>query len=74
MYSVLYLASLSFLSVHITRRSQLCGTSADVTQLAQADAMFEEFNVELVAKKDEESEGALWNNRLFPVQKLHSSP
>ena len=58
----------------MTRHSHRRGTIANVTQPAQADYYHEEFNAELVAKKDHESEAALWNNRLFPVQKLHASP
>ena len=32
--------------------------------------MSEEFNLELMAKEDEDAEAALWNNRLFPCMKL----
>ena len=32
--------------------------------------MSEEFNLELMAKKDDDTEAALWNNRMFSCQLL----
>ena len=58
----------------MTRHSHRRGTIANVTQPAQADFYFDDFNVELDAKKNHETEAALWSNHLFPVQKLHLSP
>ena len=42
----------------------------DVLQSAEADAIVEEFELERMTTVDEESQSALWNNRLFPCQKL----
>ena len=58
----------------MTRHSHRRGTIANVTQPAQADFYFEEFRIELDAKKDHETEASLWNNRLFPAQRLHLRP
>ena len=74
LYSVFYVASLSCRSLHMTRHSHRRGTIANATQPAQADFYFDEFKPELDAKKDHETEAALWNNRLFKTLNLHLSP
>ena len=43
---------------------------ADVIQPAEADCVVEKYDPERMAKKDHESECALWNNRLFAAQQL----
>ena len=56
------------MSVHITSLSLL--GCADVIQLAEADAMWEEFDVHSNVGIDEDAEAALWHSRLFACQRL----
>ena len=56
------------MSVHITSPSLL--GCADVIQLVEADAIYEEFGVNANMGKDEAPEAALWHSRLFACQKL----
>ena len=51
-----------------------CIFPADMVALAEADAICEKWDTKKMAKRDEQAETTLWNNRVYTAPRLLEDP